>query len=215
MTDDSTNDADNRSNERRERSDHSLLRQYRNGEQDAATELYLRYAKRLIGLAKKQSSSALASRVTPDDVVQSVFRTFFRRVADGAYDVPPGDELWQLLLVLALNKIRSLGKYHGAARRDVTSTLSIDCVEYALRDKPSTDQSSLRILEMTIEELVQDLPQQQQEMIRLRIEGHTVPAIAELTSRSQRSVERVLQRFRGELSEQIHELADDETNEHP
>ena len=206
MAERSANDTHRPMDEAREPSDHSLLRRYRNGEQGAATELYLRYASRLFGLARRQSSAALASRVTPDDVVQSVFRTFFRRVSDGGYDVPPGDELWQLLLVLALNKIRSLGKYHGAARRNVAATFSIEGLEHALPDRNTADDTSLRILEMTIEELVKDFQPSQQEMIRFRIEGHTVPAIAELTQRSQRSVERVLQKFRSMLSKQIYDL---------
>jgi hypothetical protein len=30
------------------------------------------------------------------DLVQSIFRTFFRRVRRGCYDVPDGEELWKL-----------------------------------------------------------------------------------------------------------------------
>ncbi len=49
----------------------------------------------------------LAGRVDADDIVQSVFRTFFRRVAKGDYEVPDGEELWKLFLVIALNKVRT------------------------------------------------------------------------------------------------------------
>src|SRR4051812_37943280 len=80
-------------------SDRSLLRQFRQGEKDAPTELYLRYAARLRALAEKQSGADLARRVDPEDIVQSVFRTFFRRAAHGQYDVPQGEEIWKLLLV--------------------------------------------------------------------------------------------------------------------
>src|SRR5207302_2513111 len=44
-------------------SDHSLLARFRRGSQDAATQLYLRYAQRLRGLARAQLSPALARRV--------------------------------------------------------------------------------------------------------------------------------------------------------
>ena len=100
-------------------SDHSLLQRYRLGSQDAATELYLRYAHRLRALARAQISPGLAHWVDLEDVVQSVFGSFFRRAADGYYDVPVGEELWRLFLVIALNKIRRQGAYHHAARRDV------------------------------------------------------------------------------------------------
>src|SRR5688572_7541250 len=78
------------------RTDHSLLRRIRDGEQEAATTLYLRYAERLEALAKANTAAALAIRIDPEDVVQSVFRTFFRRASEGHYDVPEGDELWKL-----------------------------------------------------------------------------------------------------------------------
>src|SRR5687768_11333472 len=69
-------------------SDASLLRRYRRGEEDAATELYLRYAGRLRVLADTRASPELKQRVDPEDIVQSVFRTFFRRAAVGQYDAP-------------------------------------------------------------------------------------------------------------------------------
>src|SRR3954454_15874075 len=93
-------------------SDGSLLERFRRGSQDAATQLYLRYAERLRGLARAQISPLLARRIALDDVVQSVFGSFFRRAAEGFYDVPAGEELWRLFLVLALNKIRGLASYH-------------------------------------------------------------------------------------------------------
>src|SRR5580658_3450132 len=88
-------------------SDRSLLVRLRGGQQDAATELYLRYAQRLRALVRSRCSPQLSRRLEPDDIVQSVFRRFFRRVLQGDYDVPPGEELWGLLLVIALNKIRT------------------------------------------------------------------------------------------------------------
>ena len=93
-------------------SDCSLLQRLRRGQADASTLLYLRYAGRLHALATKQSSAALARRVEPDEIVQSVFRTFFRRVAQGHYDVPAGEEIWKLLLVIALNKVRAAAIHH-------------------------------------------------------------------------------------------------------
>src|SRR4051794_30331946 len=83
-------------------SDQSLLQRFRRGQDDAPTLLYLRYAERLRALAAKQSSPSLAARVDPEDIVQSVFRTFFRRAALGHYNVPDGEEIWKLLLVIAL-----------------------------------------------------------------------------------------------------------------
>ena len=106
-------------------SDRTLLRRFQNGEDDAATALYLRYAKRLQRLAELQTGEELAVRLDPEDIVQSVFRTFFRRAAQGHYEIPDGEELWKLFLVIALNKIRAIAQYHRAAKR--LRSVSADC----------------------------------------------------------------------------------------
>jgi RNA polymerase sigma-70 factor (ECF subfamily) len=177
------------------RTDRSLLRRLRSGEQDAATALYMRYARRLQAVARTQTSAALASRFDPEDVVQSVFRTFFRRATAGQYDVPEGEELWNLLLVISLNKIRALATFHKAAKRSATTTLSLMAA-----DSPGAQQAApenaLQILEMVIDEALAELPESQRAIIRLRIEGHAVDEIAGATRRSKRTVERALQQFR-------------------
>jgi RNA polymerase sigma-70 factor (ECF subfamily) len=188
--------------------DRSLLRRFRAGEEDAATRLYLRYARRLEALAKAQSGKALAARLDPEDIVQSVFRTFFRRASAGQYDVPEGEELWKLFLVISLNKIRALGAFHRAAKRDASATCStsqgIEAPEIAARD----DEQPLRMLRMVIDELLAELPEAHRKMVELRIAGHEVNDIASATGRAKRSVERVLQQFR----ERLAKLLDDTTD---
>jgi len=186
-----------------ELSDRTLLRRFRAGEDDAATALYLRYAKRLQSLAEAQTGTTLATRVDAEDIVQSVFRTFFRRAADGHYNVPDGEELWKLFLVIALNKIRGLGLYHGAAKRNVKQTTPLSQIGGALHDPQGGNENAYHVLQLTIRDILQNLPDIQQKMVLLRIEGHNVQAIAARTERSKRSVERVLQQFRARLSEQL------------
>ncbi|MDB5389069.1 MAG: polymerase subunit sigma-70, partial [Planctomycetaceae bacterium] len=53
----------------RDVSDHSLLRRFRLGSEDAATEIYMRYARRLHALTQANSSPDLASRVDSEDIV--------------------------------------------------------------------------------------------------------------------------------------------------
>lgn len=184
-------------------SDRTLLRRFQGGEDDAATAIYLRYAKRLQRLAESQTGAELAVRLDPEDVVQSVFRTFFRRAAEGHYEIPDGEELWKLFLVIALNKIRTLGQYHRAAKRDVKHTKELTKVEPFVAPGDSHDEQAYHVLRMTIDDVLKDLSESQREMIMLRIEGNDINAIAETTGRAKRSVERVLQTFRETLSEQL------------
>ena len=182
-----------------ESSDATLLSRFRRGEEDAATALYLRYARRLARLAERQTGSQLATRFDPEDVVQSVFRTFFRRAAQGHYQIPEGDELWKLLLVIALNKVRAWGEFHRAAKRNVDQTGPLADVDTETGD----DERALRTLRMTIDDLLGKMPESQREMIALRIEGCEVNEIAERTQRSKRSVERTLQAFRERLNKTL------------
>jgi RNA polymerase sigma factor (sigma-70 family) len=179
-------------------SDRSLLKRFQGGQLDAATLLYLRYADRLYALAAKQSAPDLATRIDPEDIVQSVFRTFFRRAALGHYEVPQGEELWKLLLVIGLNKIRAVGTHHRAAKRDVRLTSAGPSFEEALRTTAASEEAFL-VLRLVIDEVLVTLAPVQRQIIEQRIEGYEVAEIARNVQRSKRSVERILQEFRKRL----------------
>ena len=176
--------------------DASLLRRFRLGEGDAATELYKRYANRLVKLASARVTSDLKQRVDPEDIVQSVFRTFFRRAALGQYEVPDGEELWKLFLVIGLNKIREVAAHHYAEKRDLRQTTGGDATEQASTEN---NDFALVALQMTIDELLAPLPATYREIIRLRIDRHEIADIAVQTGRSKRSVERILHEFQRKL----------------
>lgn len=181
-------------------SDGSLLARYRTGEQEAARQLYQRYAMRLEALVSAQTATDLKTRFDPEDVVQSVFRTLFRRVSKGLYDVPAGEELWQLLLVLALNKTRKLATFHRAQKRDVSKTCGIDQLSEMPQREDGRQVTALKTLQLLVDDLLSDLPEMHRQIVRLRIEGHRVDDIRAATLRSKRTVERVLQEFRHKLS---------------
>lgn len=184
-------------------SDHSLLRRLRGGSDQAATEIFLRYARRLHALARARCSADLARRVDSDDIVQSAFKSFFRGVSQGYYDVPAGQQLWNLLLVIGLNKIRAQGNFHRAARRDVRRTAGEPLLEDHARHKPSGDENALAVLQMVIAETVERLPASHRPIALLRLEGYEVAEIADRVGRSRRTVERVLQDFRERLAEAL------------
>lgn len=174
-------------------SDTELLCQLEAGHEEAATVLYHRYAERLIRLAGKRSTGMLSNRVEAEDIVQSVFRTFFRRAVTGHYKLPEGEEIWKLFLVISLNKIRKKAEFYGAAKRDVKRTQAIGDQQLA-----SADTSS-QVLQLTIEELISRLPTQHQGVIRDRIQGYDVGEMASRNQLSRRSVERILQSFRQQM----------------
>jgi len=172
-------------------SDAQLLQEIQDGKEMAAEELFRRYAPRMLAFARKRWSAALASRLDPDDVVQSAFRSFFREASKGMYELSQEDDLWNLLMVICLNKIRVQYSRHCAAKRDVRRTQSAegDWLKALWTDPDST-------LDLTVRETIERLPLDHRRVTELRLQGHEVAAIAELMGRSRRSVERLLQECR-------------------
>jgi len=95
-----------------------LVQRYRQGDPDAAGELFAYYARRLSRLAQQFISRKPGGRIEGDDVVQSVFRTFFRRCADGEFQIDSSAQLWQLLVKITMTKARAQGRRNTAAKRD-------------------------------------------------------------------------------------------------
>ena len=184
-----------------QRGDKDLLQRFRTGEEDAATALYRRYAIRLLRLAEKKTDAKMASRIDPEGVVQSVFRTFFRRVSKGQYEVGDGDSLWNLLLVISLNKLKKEVTKQRTAKRDISKTYSLEDSDQRIVD--SNEDEAALVLKMTIEELLGDLSESERQIIELRIAGHDINHIASETGRAKRSVERILHAFRIRLQETI------------
>jgi RNA polymerase sigma-70 factor (ECF subfamily) len=184
-------------------SDGSLVRRLKDGCEDAAKQLYIRYAKRLRSLARNKSSTKLARRMDAEDIVQSVFRIFFAGAKGGLYDVPDGEDLWKLLLAIALNKIRDVNSYHRAAKRDVRITAELE------RLAPATDtddeEFAVSFLRMVVNDTLKRLSPAERQMIELRMDGYDMDEMCARLHRSKRTVERILQQARVRLKQEFDE----------
>jgi RNA polymerase sigma-70 factor (ECF subfamily) len=185
--------------------DRALLRRFRRGSQDAATLLYLRYARRLHQLVKSQCSSDLIRNLDVEDIVQSVFGSFFRRANQGYYDVPDGEDLWGLFLVIALNKIRAKGAFYHAAKRNVRRTVGGEAGEQRLEQTVQPEDEESGFLHLILLDTLERLQPSHRAMVELRIEGYEVAEIAGKVGRSKRTVERLLQEARQQLHGLLHE----------
>jgi RNA polymerase sigma-70 factor (ECF subfamily) len=176
--------------------DASLLRRFRLGSEEAAAALYERYADRLHRLVAEHTGSDLRARFDAEDIVQSVFRRFFSGAKRGLYDAPDHDGLWRLFLVIALNRLRDQAAFHRSARRDVRLTQTDDAVEQ--QAAPDTSPAFLRLV---VEEALEALAPALREVVEMRLAGFEVLEVARHTGRSLRSVERLLQQSRQQLTD--------------
>ncbi len=177
------------------RTDKSLLFDVQDGHEAAADELFRRHAPRLMAVARKRLSAMLNSRLDPDDIVQSTFKSFFTKASHGGYDAPESGDLFKLLIVIAMRKVNAKAEYHQAGKRDVRRCAG----DKPLDARPGNDEASLRELYLTIEDICADMAEGQRQIIELRLEGRSVAEIAEACQRSKRTVERELQGFRNTL----------------
>ncbi len=190
--------------ERDRLTDQALLARFRRGDPDAAQSIYERYADRLRALTRRRSSALLSRQVDADDIVQTVFHSFFQAARNGDYDVAPGGDLWKLLLVIAMNTIRTRATFHRAARRDVRRTHPIDNLDPTRLARGNPLGDSRRTLQrLAAEEALNRLPPLQRRIVELRVEGYQVVEIARATGRSLRTVERTLQQCRRRLADAL------------
>lgn len=181
-----------------------LVERWREGDQVAADELYRRYAERLCRLAEVQMDDRVRRRVGADDVVQSVFRTFFRRTARGEYSFVDSGALWSLLVRITLNKTRKHAAGHRAAKRDVGVEVHADSKglspEVIARD-PSPEEAAVFVDEL--ESLLSGLRDPEPEIVRRCLEGYSSPEIAAAVGCSRWTIRRVLARVGDTLKRKI------------
>jgi RNA polymerase sigma-70 factor (ECF subfamily) len=184
----------------------SLVARWRAGDQQAAAELFRRYANRLIALARSRLPAKLVHRVDPEDVVQSVYRSFYAGAREDRYDLQRGGDLWRLLVTITLHKVYYQVRRNAAGKRAVDLEQSFGSEDSLLGIQPrmlAREPSPVEALALA-ESLTQVMGQLQplhRRMLELRLLGNDVEAIAAATDRTQRTVRRVLDEVKQRLEE--------------
>ena len=180
-----------------------LIDQLQAGDNTAAAEVFNRFGRRILGLARRQLHSSLRSKVDPEDVLQSVFRSFFSRQRTGRFAIENWDSLWGILMVMTLRKCRRRIAYYRARRRDAQR-------EKSWEEKPDADvdpalfareptPSEAAILIDIVGRLMAGLPEEDRAILTLHLQGCTIAEIKAQTGRAMRTIRRILARIRRQL----------------
>jgi RNA polymerase sigma-70 factor (ECF subfamily) len=179
-----------------------LMARLRDGQNEAAAQVFNRFANRLIVLARKQLDPQIRQKVDPEDVMQSVFRSFFLRNATGQLgEFDTWDNLWALLVVMTQRKCGRRIDYFHTARRDVDREVPA---------MPPADQSTsdpgisaeeptpleAAMLTETVEQLMSSLQGRQRQILTLSLQGCTAAEISTELGCTERTVYRVLERVK-------------------
>jgi RNA polymerase sigma-70 factor (ECF subfamily) len=179
-----------------------LMTHLRDGRNDAAAQVFQRFANRLIVLARKQLDPKILQKVDPEDVMQSVFRSFLARTAAGQLgEFNTWDNLWAILVVMTRRKCGRRTDYFYAARRDVrretptNSTEDDNASAVEIPDEEPTPHEAA-VLAETVELLLSDLQGRQREILTLSLQGYTPVEISTRLKCTERTVYRVLDRVK-------------------
>jgi DNA-directed RNA polymerase specialized sigma24 family protein len=94
------------------------LGQLQAGDSAAARQLWQRYFRRLIGLARKRLQGAPRRGADEEDVALSAFDSFCRAAGQGRFpDLADRDGLWRLLMLMTARKAAHLLRDEGRQKR--------------------------------------------------------------------------------------------------
>ena len=170
------------------------------GHDSMAQQVFDRYADRLIALARRRISQRLASRLDPEDVVQSVFRTFFQHAREGQFCIDDQDDLCKLLVRITVHKTLRQVAFHKAAKRDVSMEMGQGVeaqshLEESLDREPTSDEA-VAFLDH-LEHFLTVFSPQERTIIEMRMQGYSNDEIVQkLGFSSDRKIRRIMERVK-------------------
>jgi RNA polymerase sigma-70 factor (ECF subfamily) len=169
-----------------------FLHRLRTGDDAAARELFERFTHQLIALTLRHIDGGLRHRVDPEDVVQSVYKSFFVRYGGGNLEAVNWNSLWGLLTLITVRKCAERAAYHRAERRDAAREVAPPQEDQAapwlepLGREPTPLEAA--VLTETVQQLFASLDDQERPVLELSLQGYTTREISERLDRAERTV---------------------------
>jgi RNA polymerase sigma-70 factor (ECF subfamily) len=187
-----------------DRSFEELMARLHAGDEDAASQIYQEFASRLIRLARQRLDGRLCQKLDAEDVVQSVFKSFFVRQSQGQFELDNWESLWNLLVRIALRKCchkkRAYYGPHRDVRREAVREPREDdsCLEWgAVAPEPQPDEAAM--LAETVRQFLGGLSERERQVVELRLQGYTAAEISVRVGRTEYTVQGILKSVRKRL----------------
>ncbi|HTU16629.1 MAG TPA: sigma-70 family RNA polymerase sigma factor [Gemmataceae bacterium] len=160
-----------------------LLHRLKSGDGEAAALLFDRFARRLIGLARRRLDDRVRVKVDADEVVNSVIRTFCRRAAERPFNLDGADDLWALLVEITLRKCGRWNRHFRTRKRDVRREQMPQPLSDSDCDNEPLDLAGPRpedeaVLRETLERLLSGLDERARSVCEMRLQGYEIKEIA-------------------------------------
>lgn len=182
-----------------------LLDGLRTGNEDAARELHRLYTPRLVALARRQLAFPVRRRTDPESVVQSVYRSFFRRERDEPFALGDWNGLWGLLALITLRKCAFQTRFHRRECRDVGREVAVGpCGDGSgIAREPADSEPTpyeAAVLGETMAALFESLTPRERRIVEGLLQGGTAEEVRRQVGCGARTVLRVRNRVRAKLS---------------
>lgn len=166
------------------------------GDEQVAGQFWQQYGARLQGLAAHHLTTKLYRREEPEDVVQSVCRTFFRRAQEGQFQLSGSDSLWRLLCAITVTKVRQKARFHGRKKREFCREEPIDDGRPGAAGQGTPEPTPDEAVEFAdqLQQLLSDLDEEERQLVELKLAEATHLDIANKLGCSERTVRRILKR---------------------
>lgn len=192
------------------------LRQFAQGDHDAARNLWDRYGPTLLELARRRFPATFTATGDANDLVQSVFRVLWVGARRGRFDgIRDREELWWLLLKITQRKAYNRRAYNRRKKR-AQVTVPLDRLEEG--NGRSSPRSSLPAdPEQPPPDLILMLDEEQQRLLSLlrddilrsialwKLEGYTHKEIAKKLNVAPRTIIRKINLIRERWAEELGE----------
>jgi RNA polymerase sigma-70 factor (ECF subfamily) len=181
-----------------------IIARMRAGDPDAARIIYERFAAELLASTRRRISRKYRTRFDEEDVLQSVFRSFFARQTSEPWEIRNWETLRAILKIMARRKCGRQVVRHQSQKRSVEREVPLD-----LANDPRVSASRILVAESAeshaisrerLERALANLSDRECEILQLFIDFYTPIEIADRLGCAARTVRRAVDKFRHLLS---------------
>lgn len=187
-----------------------LLQRLESGDAEAAAILFDRYARRLIGFARRRLDERVRAKVDAEDVVQSVIRTVCRRAAEHSFNLDGPDALWALLAEITFRKCGHWNRHFQTRKRDVRREQpplpdTTDGPDEPLDAAGPRPEDGVVLCDL-VEHLLQSLDSKARAVCEMLLQGYAIREIATALQCSAATIHRKIRQIKERMKQLWPEL---------
>ena len=183
----------------------AVLEKAQQGDSRAENTLHQEFVNKLVRVASKRINERFQAKIAPEEIVQSVFASFFRRHRNQEFQFDGWNDLWALLLKITVRKCADRIGQFRTLKRDVTREIgknaNTDSDPTWLVPTSEPTAQEVLIFEETLDRLFDRLSEIQRKIVLMKLQGMSNLEISQLIGRTERTVYRMLNQIKEQLLE--------------